>query len=63
MDYDKLSQKFAEIYSNLPIKTRREVVVVIDDQPISWEIAYKEVENNTDMGKKILMKMQDLKIL
>lgn len=57
------SQKFMEIYSNLPSKTRREIVVVVDEQPYSWEVAKKEIENNTELGEKILKKLGELKIL
>ncbi len=63
MEYKEISRKFAEIYSNLPLKTRREIVVVVNEQPISWEIAHKEIENDTDMGREILNKIHELKIL
>ena len=60
---DEKSRRFMEIYSNLPVKTRREIVAVIDGEPISWAIAYKEIQNNTELGNKIIKKMEELKIL
>jgi len=63
MGNNQASQKFMGIYSNLPIKTRKEIVVVLDGEPISWDVAYKEIKNNTEMGKKTLKKMEELKIL
>lgn len=63
MSYEKSSQKFMEIFSNLPINTRREIVVVVDGKPISWELASKEIEYKTELSEKILKKLEDLKIL
>ena len=60
---DEDARKFMEIYSNLPMKTRKEVVAVVDGEPLSWEVARKEIENNTELGKKVLEKMKELKIL
>lgn len=57
------ARRFMELYSNLPIKTRREIVVVVDNEPMSWDIARKEVEGDTELGRKILKKLKELKIL
>jgi len=46
--------KFLKVYSNLSMDIRKEVIVLIDKQPISWIIAYEEIEKETDLGKKIL---------
>lgn len=58
-----LREKFLKIYSDLPIKTREEVIVVIDDQPMTWNVAYKEVKNNTELGKEILNKLKKMEII
>ena len=50
-----------KVYSNLPIKIRKEIILVIDGQPITWEIAYMEIKNNTKLGKKILKKLMEEK--
>jgi hypothetical protein len=55
--------KFMEIYSNLPVKTRREIVVVVDGEPFSWDVARREIEGNTELGKRILKKLKELKII
>jgi len=57
------ARKFMEIYSNLPVKTRREIVVVVDGEPFSWDVTRREIEGNTELGKKILRKLKDLKII
>ena len=56
-------ERFMKVYSNLPINLRKEVVIVIDKEPISWDVARNEVEQNTKLGKKILKKLIELKII
>ena len=50
-------ERFMKVYSNLPINLRKEVVIVIDKEPISWNVARNEIEHNTKLGKKILKKL------
>lgn len=54
---------FLTIYSNLPLNTRKEIIVVLGEEPISWNAAYIEIKGNTVKGKEILKKLQDLKII
>ena len=56
--------KFMKIFANLPEKIRREdIIVVIDKKPYTWNAACLEVENNTELGKKILKKLKELNII
>ena len=57
------SDKFFKIYSNLPMNVRKEIVLVIDDQPISWAVAYNEISNETKLGENILKKLIKLEII
>ena len=56
-------ERFMKVYSNLPINVRKEIVIVIDDQPISWEVAYKEIIGDTELGKKIVEKLVELDVI
>jgi hypothetical protein len=56
-------EKFLRVYSNLPIKTREEIIVVMDGKPISWNVAYNEVKNNTRLGEAILIKLKKIGIM
>ena len=57
-------ENFLKLYSNLPINLRKEVILVLDDKgPISWEVAYLEIENKTKLGEKILKELEDLEII
>ena len=56
--------RFMKIFANLPEKIRREdIIVVIEDKPYTWNAAYLEIKNNTSLGKKILIKLKETKII
>ncbi len=59
----EMKEEFFKIYANLPIEERNNVVVVINKQPISWNIAYLEIKNNTKLGQQILKTLKELGIL
>ncbi len=56
-------EKFLKIYSDLPLNIRREVILIINNDPITWNVAYLEIKNDTDIGKIILKKLNDLGII
>ena len=58
-----LKETFLSIYADLPLGLRREVILVLDNEPITWNVAYIEVYNNTDKSKKILKELKDMKII
>ena len=55
--------RFNLIYMNLPMTERVQAVAVIDDQPISWEMAHREINNKSKLGKQILEELIMLKII
>ncbi|MDD5527835.1 MAG: hypothetical protein PHO56_02545 [Patescibacteria group bacterium] len=56
--------KFLKVYANLPLSLRNEIVLVLPDKgPITWNAAYIEVKNKTELGELILRKLDDLKII
>lgn len=57
------AESFFKVYANLPIEERDKVVIVIDDEPISWNVAYQEIKNKTKRGEKILNILRKLEII
>ncbi len=55
--------EFFKIYSNLPLGLRNEIIVVIDDIPLTWNAARIEIENDTDKAELILDKLVQLGII
>ena len=59
----ELKAKFLHACANLPEPERSQVVIIVDEKPYSWDAAYPEILNNTELGKKILKKLNLLGIL
>jgi len=55
--------RFIKVYANLPDKLREQIVVVIDDKPMTWNAAFIEVKNQTLLGKRILEKLEKMEIV
>lgn len=55
--------KFFKVYSNLPINLRREIILVIDNEPLTWNVAYLEISEDTPLGKRILEKLEALEFI
>ncbi|MFH1224373.1 MAG: hypothetical protein V1676_01065 [Candidatus Diapherotrites archaeon] len=57
------AERFMQIYADLPLNVRKEIVLVVDDEPITWNVAYREIRGGTALGAKILNKLEALKII
>lgn len=55
--------QFMKVFADLPIPLRREIIAVIEGQPITWNVAYTEINNKTKLGDKILDQLKRLKII
>lgn len=58
-----LREKFLAAYANLPLSVRKEIIWVLDEEPITWDVAYLEVRNNTERGRIILEKLSQLNLV
>lgn len=58
-----LKERFLKIYSNIPLSLRKETILVLDNEPLTWNVAYIEVFNNTPKSREILQKLEELKII
>ena len=59
-----LPQTFLKIYSNLSLGVRKEIILVLDDKgPITWDVAFVEVQADTPLSKTILEKLERLNII
>lgn len=57
-------ERFLKVYANLPINLRDEIVLVLPERgPITWNIAYLEINNDTELGKIIFDKLIELDII
>ena len=57
-------EKFLKIYANLPLGIRQEIILVLEEKgPITWDVAFIEVDNDTELSKIILEKLEKLQII
>lgn len=56
--------RFFGVYANLPIGLRDQIILVLPDKgPITWNVAYIEVNNSTKLGDTIVEKLIELKFV
>jgi len=55
--------RFMKVYSNLPLKVRDEIILVINDKPITWNVAYNEIKHNTKIGEMIINKLVEMGVI
>lgn len=61
-----MKDKFFKFFANLPLNVRKEVILDLGSDkggPITWEVAYREINGDTEMGKEILAKLLELKFI
>jgi len=56
-------EKFLKVYANLPEPERYQIIAIVDNKTYSWNAAYIEISNNTELGKKILKSIEAVGIL
>lgn len=55
--------KFLGMFANIPENLRRDILVVVDKKPYTWNTAYLEVKDDTPLGKKILKTLEEMGVL
>ena len=66
MDKEK-KMRFLNVYQNLPLNERKNTIVVLEKngkkEPVSWDIAFIEIDQETETGEKILNKLIELNLI
>ena len=62
--------RFLQVYQNLPLNERRNTIIVLEDKKqkpekklISWDVAYIEIDQETEIGENILNKLIKLELI
>ncbi len=58
-----LPERFLKIYANLPLALRKEIIIVMDKEPMTWNAVYVEVFNKNQKSEVILKKLEKLNII
>jgi len=61
------SARFFHIYPNIPLMERNNVCCVVKwkgkKEPISWSVAYLEINNKTKLSNQILVRMAEMELI
>ena len=49
--------RFMRIYTYLPFEERKLTVLIIEEEPINWARAYKEIKDKTPLGERVFKKL------
>ncbi len=60
---EKDREAFLKKFANVPIELRNDIIVVVDKEPISWNVAYMQIKNDTEKGKKTLNILKEIGII
>ncbi len=55
--------KFFRIYADIPENLRRDIIVVVDKKPYTWNTSFIEIESNAVLGKRILKMLEEMEII
>ena len=55
--------KFLRVYANVPDNLREDIIVIFDEKTYTWNTAYFEIKNDTDLGRKLLKELVVTKII
>jgi len=56
-------EKFLKIYANVPDNLREDIIVLIDEKTYTWNTAYFEIKNDTELSRKILKELEITKLI
>lgn len=59
----ELRERFLKIYADIPLNLRKEIILVLGKEPITWNVAYIEIINKTAQSGPILKKLEQFEIL
>ena len=60
---EELQQRFKKVYANLPLGIRKDIIAVIDDQPMTWYVCWLEIDQNTKMSHRILAYLNEMEFI
>lgn len=55
--------KFLRAYANVPESFRRDIIIVVNKKPYTWDTAYLEIKKDSTLGKKMLKTLEEIGLL
>ena len=58
-----MKAKFLQLLANVALPLRDQIIAVVDNQPISWNVAYAEIIGNEEHAEEILGHLKQIKLI
>lgn len=55
--------RFLKVYANVPDGLRSGIIAVVDEKTYSWNAAYLEIKNETELGERIFRQLLKTEII
>lgn len=55
--------RFVKVYNSLPLVERDMACCVINNEAVSWKLAYEEIKEDTELGKVIQTQLESLNLI
>jgi len=62
-EYGVLKAKFLKLRASVPLPLRDEIIAVVDNQTVSWNAAYGEINQDTENAKLILEQLKKIGLI
>lgn len=62
-DYAILKAKFLKLVAAVPVPLREEIIAVVNNSTINWDVAAEEIKRNTLIAKHIIKQLQKVGLL
>ena len=62
-DYAALKAKFLSLVAAVPVPLRTEIIAVVNNSTINWDVAAEEIRRDTDTAKQIIKQLRKVGLL
>ena len=62
-EHEVLKAKFLQLIANVPFPLREQIIAVVDNQPVSWNVAFGEIKQDTDKAQEILKHLKQIGLI
>ena len=60
---EQLHTDYLKMFLNLPLIIRKDIIAVIDECPMSYNVCHLEIKSKTEMGERILRYLEKLDLV
>ncbi len=60
---EELRTQFLKIYANLPLGIRKDIICILDSEPMTWQVVCLEIRGKTKISWRILEYLKRLEII